>query len=169
MTNCALPFFVNFSTRTHMICNMQCCAFWGGDKLALWYFIALILLAIQTVQCTSGGYKGYVVYLCWPIAPSFMSPNAGRGGVSQWVQLYTGAQINFEDLTPYLTYGLHHSLMSISIPIYNFISFPCTLRYNTNNDITGLHLIVQQMFFWVLLTGIRYVYSKCEIIWCFGG
>ncbi len=25
--------------------------------------------------------------------------------LSQWVQLYTGAQINFGDLTPYLTYG----------------------------------------------------------------
>jgi hypothetical protein len=38
-----------------------------------------------------------------------MSPNAGGGGklrgLSQWVQLYTGAQINFADLTPYLTYG----------------------------------------------------------------
>ncbi len=39
-----------------------------------------------------------------------MSPNAGwRGelrGLSQWVQLYTEAQINFGDLTPYLTYGI---------------------------------------------------------------
>ncbi len=36
-------------------------------------------------------------------------PNAKWGGelrgFSQWVQLYTGAQINFGDLTPYLTYG----------------------------------------------------------------
>ncbi len=43
------------------------------------------------------------------IAPSYMGPNAGGGGklwgLSQWVQLYTGAQINFGDLTPYLTYG----------------------------------------------------------------
>jgi len=50
-----------------------------------------------------------VVYPGWPIAPSYMSPNAGGGrelrGLSQWVQLYTGAQINFGDLTPYLTYG----------------------------------------------------------------
>ncbi len=41
-------------------------------------------------------------------APSYMSPNAGGGGevrgLSQWVQLYTGAQINFGDLTQYLTY-----------------------------------------------------------------
>ncbi len=37
-----------------------------------------------------------------------MSPNAGGGrelrGPSQWVQLYTRAQINFRDLTPYFTY-----------------------------------------------------------------
>ncbi len=40
-----------------------------------------------------------VIYLGWPIAPTYMSPNAGGGGLqglSQWVQLYTGAQINLE-------------------------------------------------------------------------
>jgi hypothetical protein len=55
------------------------------------------------------GLQRDVVYLGWPIAPSFMSPNAGEGGcclrgLSQWVQLHTGAQRNFGDLTPYLTY-----------------------------------------------------------------
>ncbi len=54
--------------------------------------------------------QGDVVYLGWPIAPSYMSPNAGGGGtglrgLSQWEQLYTGAQINFGDLTRYLTCG----------------------------------------------------------------
>jgi hypothetical protein len=41
-----------------------------------------------------------------------MSPNAGgRGGsLSQWVQLYTGAQINIEDLNPYLTYACRLSI-----------------------------------------------------------
>jgi hypothetical protein len=37
----------------------------------------------------------------------------GRGelrGLSQWIQLNTGAQINFEDLTSYLTYGLNLKL-----------------------------------------------------------
>jgi hypothetical protein len=32
----------------------------------------------------------------------------GKGelrGLSQWIQLYTGAQLNLGDLTPYLTYG----------------------------------------------------------------
>ncbi len=43
--------------------------------------------------------KRDVVYLGWPIAPSYVSPNAGGGGgvlrgLSQWVQLYTGAQRN---------------------------------------------------------------------------
>ncbi len=51
-----------------------------------------------------------IVYLGWPIAPSYMSPNAGGGGelrgLSQWVQLDRGAQINFRDLTPYLTYDV---------------------------------------------------------------
>ncbi len=56
-----------------------------------------------------------VVYLGRPTEPSYMSPNVGWGGgelrgQSQWVQLYTGAQINFGDLTPYLTY------MSLPIP-----------------------------------------------------
>ncbi len=41
-----------------------------------------------------------------------MSPNAGGGrgvpGVSQGVQMYTGAHIYFGDLTRYLTYALHH-------------------------------------------------------------
>ncbi len=51
-----------------------------------------------------------VVYLSWPIAPLYVSPNAG-GGVScgVLVQLYTGAQINFGDLTPYLTYAFFPS------------------------------------------------------------
>ncbi len=42
-----------------------------------------------------------------------MRPNAGAGwvelrGLNQWVQLYTGAQIKFEDLTLYLTYALQY-------------------------------------------------------------
>ncbi len=51
-----------------------------------------------------------VVHLGWPIAPSCMSPNAGRGGGGCGVSAneYScahGEQINFEDLTPYLTYN----------------------------------------------------------------
>ncbi len=37
-------------------------------------------------------------------------PKCGRGemrGFSQWVRLYTGAQINFGNLIPYLTYEIN--------------------------------------------------------------
>ncbi len=54
----------------------------------------------------SQGSQRDVVYLGWPIAPSYMSPNGGLRGLSQWVQW---AQINFGDLTPYLTYGCIHA------------------------------------------------------------
>ncbi len=50
-----------------------------------------------------------VVYLGWPIAPSYMRPNAGggRGGVAVSQPMSTaGAQINFGDPTPYLTYSM---------------------------------------------------------------
>ncbi len=45
------------------------------------------------------------------MAPSYMSPNAGERGEGvagshpMSIQLYTGTQINFGDLTSYLTYG----------------------------------------------------------------
>ncbi len=64
------------------------------------------------------GLQRDVVCLCWPIAPSYTSPNAGGWGVglqglSQWVPVVStavhvtwhGAQINFGDLPPYLTYA----------------------------------------------------------------
>jgi hypothetical protein len=63
-----------------------------------------------------------LLYLGWPIAPSYMSPNAGGGGklrgLSQWAQLYTGAPINFGDLTQYLSHachGLRSALKSILV------------------------------------------------------
>jgi hypothetical protein len=57
----------------------------------------------------SRGLQRDVVYLGWPIAPSYMSPNAGvegreLRGLSQWVQLCTCSPINFRYLTLYLTY-----------------------------------------------------------------
>ncbi len=49
------------------------------------------------------GFQRDVVYLGWPTAPSYVSKNAGEEGelpgLSRWIQLYTGAQINFGDLT----------------------------------------------------------------------
>ncbi len=74
--------------------NFRCSAGALRIRFSLWKGI----LAIRGLQRD-------VVYLGWPIEPSYMSPNAGEGGVawlSQWVQLYTGAHINFGDLTPYL-------------------------------------------------------------------
>ncbi len=68
-----------------------------------------------------------VVYLGWPIAPSYMSPNAGGAvelrGLSQWVQLCTGAQINFGDLTSYLTFGFHLPYLSSLIPLHVYILY----------------------------------------------
>ncbi len=59
-----------------------------------------------------GGLQRDVVYLGWPIALSDMNPNAGERGGGRVagsqplsIQLHTGAQINFGDLTPCLTYG----------------------------------------------------------------
>jgi hypothetical protein len=57
-----------------------------------------------------------VVCLCWPIAPSYVSPNGGGvgggGGVAGSQPMSTavhitwhGAQINLGDLPQYLTYG----------------------------------------------------------------
>jgi hypothetical protein len=58
-----------------------------------------------------------------------MSPNAGGGaaGSQRWVQLYTRAQINFEDLTPYLTCGFNPP--SPSLPLSHYF-FPLCSRYN---------------------------------------
>ncbi len=62
------------------------------------------------LMASLGGLQRGVVCLGWPIAPSYISPKAGGRvellGLSKWVQLYTAAQINFGDLTPYLTYGV---------------------------------------------------------------
>ncbi len=49
-------------------------------------------------RADTGGLQRDVDYLGWPI-------RGGMRGLGQRVHLYTGAQINFGDLTPYLTYG----------------------------------------------------------------
>ncbi len=57
------------------------------------------------------GLQRDVVYFGWPIAPSYSiwaqirGGGGGLQGLNQWGQLYTGAQINFGDLTPNLTSG----------------------------------------------------------------
>ncbi len=79
-----------------------------------------------------------VVYLGWPIAPSYMSPNAGEGDYGTSANEYScvhGAQINFGELTPYLTSGateqslgdtkvkfchLFHENQKINLATYSF-------------------------------------------------
>jgi hypothetical protein len=67
-----------------------------------------LLLALLYVL--TRGSQRHVVYLGLPIAHSFISPNAGDGGggsqpMGTAVHNAHGAQINFGNLTPYLTYG----------------------------------------------------------------
>jgi hypothetical protein len=56
-----------------------------------------------------------------------MSPNAGGGRelrvLSQSVQLYTGAQIYFGDLAPYLNYDKNH-ITAKSIGAFYLLRFP---------------------------------------------
>ncbi len=67
-----------------------------------------LVYAILTGTLLNRDLQRDVVYLWWPIAPSYMKPNEGGGGelrgLSHWVQLYTWSPINFGDLTPYLTW-----------------------------------------------------------------
>ncbi len=61
-------------------------------------------------RLSPSGLQRDVVHLGWPIAPSYMSPKAGGGGscgvsANEYsCTVYTGAPLNFGDLTPYLTY-----------------------------------------------------------------
>ncbi len=61
----------------------------------------------------------------------------GRGGelrgLSQCEQLYTGAQINLGDLTPYLTYGAYDCSVVIAHPATKCINFECDTGVNTVN------------------------------------
>ncbi len=56
----------------------------------------------STETDSAKGLQRDVVYLGWPIASSYLSPTAGgRGklrGLNQWVQHYSGAQINLKEL-----------------------------------------------------------------------
>ncbi len=67
--------------------------------------------SVPSKSFTARGLQRDVVHLGkilgWPIAPLYMSPNAGGGGCGVSANDYScalGAQINFGDLTPYLTY-----------------------------------------------------------------
>jgi hypothetical protein len=58
------------------------------------------------------------------------------GGLNQWVQLYTGAQINFVDLAPYLIYAL--TLIEQARLISRSGGFWCHLSYHVSREATGL-------------------------------
>ncbi len=85
-------------------------------KLFSRQFVFKYSMTTSPLLSSSDNYKGLqrdIVYLGWSIEPSYLSPNEGGGeslGLSQRVRLYTGAQINFGDLTPYLTYGSQGSI-----------------------------------------------------------
>ncbi len=72
---------------------------WGIYCLLVWFLTG------------SKGLKRDIFYLGWPIAPSYMSPNAGGGGscgAQPTLSTYScthGAQVSFGDLTLYLTYA----------------------------------------------------------------
>ncbi len=77
-----------------------------GPRRTFWITLSVVLL----LNVFYRGLQRDVVFLGWPIAPPYMSPNAeggwgGAAGPQPWVQFYTGAQVNFGDLTTYLTYG----------------------------------------------------------------
>ncbi len=76
---------------------------------------ALRLLAGKSIKL-----QGDVVYLCWPMAPSYIESKWwGRGVCGVSANEYScgplditwhGAQINFGDLPPYLAYNLYKKL-----------------------------------------------------------
>ncbi len=63
------------------------------------------------------------VYLDWPIGPSYMSPNAGRGGWGVSANEYScahRAQIYFGDLTPHLNYDYFSPPWLLRVVFCNF-------------------------------------------------
>ncbi len=75
--------------------------FWNFNFNFLW----ILLYVVRTLSRIRGLQRD-VVYLGWPIEPSYISPNAGGEGCGVSANEYScphGAQKNFRDLTPYLT------------------------------------------------------------------
>ncbi len=96
----------------------------AGDKLPIIYtssLPSLYAVSFSSFNSSIGGWlplvrvapqrvtkERDVVYLGWPIAPSYMAQNTGGGGGSCGVSAneysWHRVQLNFGDLTPYLTY-----------------------------------------------------------------
>ncbi len=73
---------------------------------------------MYVVVPTPGDYNEMSSILGDQQRPPIWAQMQGKGGgelrgLSQWVQLYAGAQINVRDLTAYLTYDLHRQTQSI--------------------------------------------------------
>ncbi len=80
--------------------------------------VCLSRLHFLSLWMSGRGLQGDVIYLFWPIAPLVYEPKWGGGGRSRWgaagsqpmrtaVHItWHEAQINFGDLTPYLTYSM---------------------------------------------------------------
>ncbi len=123
-TNITCDFEKYISLRANLFLNKKCI-----ERLKTAF--SIVILFIIHYSCSSGTKPSlltvhsfghgltqevtrdvvYCILASWPIAPSYMSPNAGGGrswGLSQWDEYSCahGAQINFGDLTPHLTYGL---------------------------------------------------------------
>ncbi len=112
-----------------------------------------------------------------PIAPSCMSLNAEGEGVAgsqamSTVQLYTGAQINFGDLTPYLTYGLYPRSHTICVQLplregivsylkfFKFVFVPTIhskshLPYMNTFDLQATRVLCLQFFLTKLLFSLQ--------------
>jgi hypothetical protein len=103
--------------------------------------VVLVLFLLGAFTAKPRGLRGDVVYLSWPIEPLVYDPKCGgRGGVagSQPVRTamritWHGAQINFGDLTPYLTYG--KTLSQIFYIKNTRINALLQTRHNTKNFI----------------------------------
>ncbi len=112
------------------------------------------------------------IYRGWPIAPSYTGPNAGGGGqlrdLSQWVQLYTGAQINFGDLTPYLTYGHGQGRYSnptrppMSCKPYHTTNMPNHTTYNIAGN-SNLPVRIECLTLNFLCLPISMIWSKHQL------
>ncbi len=76
-------------------------------------YLFKVLRWCRVVCPPQGGWQRDVVYLGWPIAPSYNEPKCGGGGAkgiagSQPMSTAVPrALINFGDLTQFLTYGPH--------------------------------------------------------------
>ncbi len=93
---------------------------WSGDEVPL----------LKIIRCIMGLQRD-VVYLCWPIAPSYIRVQMrGEGGswgsqpMSTAVHItWHEAQINFGDLPPYLIYAVH-TLWNLAV-IVLICGLPC--------------------------------------------